>query len=200
MKVTEVSHIFKKDDPQKLKNYRPFSVLLVATKVFERLLHKQMSLHVEEYLSPYLCCYRKELSTQEVLLSLSERLKNVLDKKGYGGAVLMDISKAFDTLNHDLLTAKLHADCFSEEPLQLIKSYLTNRWQMTKVNANFSSWAELLLGGPQWFVLRPLLFNKNINRIFYVTKLTNVCNYADDTTFYACDSDICNLIKRLEHD
>ena len=200
LKAADVSPIFKKDDPQKSKNYRPVSVLPVVSKVFERLLYKQMSLHVEEYLSPYLCGYRKGFSTQQALLSLLERWKNVLDKKGYGGAVLMDLSKAFDTLNHDLLIAKLHAYGFSEESLQLIKSYLTNRWQRTKVNATFSNWTELLQGVPQGSVLGPLLFNIYINDLFYVTELTNVCNYADDTTFYACDSDICDLIKRLEHD
>ena len=55
----------------------------------------------------------------------------------------MDLSKAFDALNHDLLIAKLHAYDFSEESLQLIKSYLTNSWQKTKVNASFSNWTEL---------------------------------------------------------
>ena len=80
-----------------------------------------MSFHVEEYLSPYLCGYRKGFSTQQALLSLLDRWKKVLDKKGYVGAVLMDLSKAFDTLNHDLLIAKLHVYGFSEESLQLIK-------------------------------------------------------------------------------
>ena len=112
----------------------------------------------------------------------------------------MDLSKVFDALNHDLLIAKLHAYGFSEESLQLIKSYLTNRWQRTKVNASFSDWTERLLGVLQGSVLGPLLFNIYINGLFYVTELTNVCNYADDTTLYACDSDICNLIKMLEHD
>ena len=101
----------------------------VVSKVFEILLHKQISLHVEEYLSPYLCGYRKGFSTQQALLSVLERWKNVLDKKGYGAAVLRDLSKAFDTLNHNLLIAKLLACGFSEESVQLIKSYLTNRWQ-----------------------------------------------------------------------
>ena len=107
-KVADVSPIFEKDDPQKSKNYRPVSVLPVVSKAFERLLYKQMSLRVEEYLSPYLCGYRKGFSTQQALLSLLERWKNVLDKKGYGGAVLMDLSKAFDTLRHYLLIAKLY--------------------------------------------------------------------------------------------
>ena len=85
-------------------------------------------------------------------------MENVLDKNGYGGAVLMDLSKTFDTLNHYLLIAKLYAYGFSEEFLQLIKSYLTNRWQRPKVNASFSNWTELLVGVPQGSVLGPLLF------------------------------------------
>ena len=110
----------------------------------------------------YLRGYRKGCSTQQALLSLLERRKNASDKKGYGEAVLMGFFKAFDTLNHDLFIAKLHAYCFSEESLQFIKSYLTNRWQRTKINVSFSNWTELLLGVPQGSVLGPLLFNMYI--------------------------------------
>ena len=123
LKLADVGSIFKKDDLKKSKNYRPVRVLPVISKVFERLLHKQMSFHVEEHLSPYLCGYWTGFSTQQALLSLLERRKKVSDKKEHGGAVLMDLSKAFNTLNHDLLIAKLHAYAFSEESLQLIKSY-----------------------------------------------------------------------------
>ena len=113
----------------------------------------------------------------------------------------MDLSKGVDMLNRDLLIAKLHAYGFSEESLQLIKSYLTNCWQRTKVNVSFSNHTELLLGVPQQgSVLEPLVFNIYINDLFDLTELTNVCNYTNDTTFHACDSDICSLIKRLEHD
>ena len=71
----------------------------------------------------------------------------------------MDLSKAFDAINHDLLIAKLHAYGFSKESLILIKSYFRNRRQRTKVNLSFSSWSELALGEPQGSVLGPLLFN-----------------------------------------
>ena len=71
------------------------------------------------------------------LISLIERWRKSLDNKGYGGAVLMDLSKAFDTLNHDLLIAKLHAYGFDIKTLKLLHSYLTKRWQRTKINSSF---------------------------------------------------------------
>ena len=109
LKVADVSPVFKKDDPLKTKNYRPVSVLPAVSKISERLVHKQMSLHVDRFLSPYLCSYQKGFSTRLALISLLENWKIVLDRKGCAGALLMDLSKAFDTLNHDLLIAKLHA-------------------------------------------------------------------------------------------
>ena len=79
-------------------------------------------------------------------------------------------------------------------------SCLTNRWQRTKFNISFSSGSELLLGVRQGSILGPLLFNIYMNHLFYSTELTNVCNYADDTTFHACDLDLANLINRLKND
>ena len=112
----------------------------------------------------------------------------------------MDLTKALDTINHDLLIAKLHDYRFSEESLKLIKSYLTNRWQRTKLSTGFSKWTEILLRVPQGFALGLFLFNIYINDLFFLAENTNVCIYVDDTTFYACDSDLYNLILRLEHD
>ena len=68
-----------------------------------------MSLHVDRFLSPYLCGYRKGFRTQQALISLLEKWKIVLDRKGYADAVLIDLSKAIDTLNHDVLIAKVYA-------------------------------------------------------------------------------------------
>ena len=127
LKKADVTPIFKKDDPTKAIKYRPVRVLPVVSKVFKSILHKQMSEYINQFLAPYLCGYRQGFNTQQTLVSLIEKCKAILDKNGYAGAVLKDLPKAFDTINHDLLTAKLNAYDFRKISLRLTKSYLSNR-------------------------------------------------------------------------
>ena len=198
MKIADLTPVHKKDVTTKETNYRNISGLAAGSKVFERIMHRQMGEFVNKFLSPYMCGYRKGYSTQHALLVLLEKWRAMLDRKGYAGAILMDLSKAFDTLNHELLIAKLAAYGFDKTSLVLVKSYLTNRWQRTKINNSYSSWSNLITGVPQGSILGPLLFNIYLNDLFYLENDCDVCNFADDTTPYACDTNLESLMSRLE--
>ena len=112
----------------------------------------------------------------------------------------MDLSKAFYTLDLDLLLAKLHGYDFNRDLRKVFNSYLSNRYHGTKIKKSFSLWSKIVFRVPQDSVLGPLLFNIYKNDLFNMTELTYVCNSADDTTFHACGSSLEDLVNRLEHD
>ena len=131
----------------------------------KRIIQKQLLSFVNQHLSPYLCGYRRGFSAQHALASLIEKWKVSFDEKGFAGAVLMDLSKAFYTINHEqLLIAKLHAYGTHKDSLKILLHCLSNHWQRTKINNVFSSWSQLIQGVPQGSV--PILFNIYINDLF----------------------------------
>ena len=127
LKVAEVSPIFKKKDDLDKENYRPVSILPYVSKVFERIMYHQINDYMKDKLSKQLTGFRKNHSTQHCLSCMLEIWKKVLGKGRYICAVFMDLSKAFGTLNHDLLIAKLGEYGFEPDALRYMKSYLKNR-------------------------------------------------------------------------
>ena len=127
-----------------------------------------------------------------VITTLSYFLNwNVEKSVDYGGAIgvlLTDLSKAFDCLSHELLTAKLHSHGSDKRSLVLVYNYLSNRKQNVKNNDSYSSRREILFGVPQGFILRPLLFNIFICDIFYFTEDFEIENYADESTPFSAKS------------
>ena len=148
---------------------------------------------MSEYLPPYLCVYRKGFNTQTALSSLIEKWKQIIDNKGCGANILMDLSKAFDTINHKLLIAKLHAYGVIRESLLIIISYLSDHWQHVKIDSSFSPLWKVTQGVPQRSVLGLLLFYIYLNDLFCALKDIEVCNFADDTTPFVCDLDLVAL-------
>ena len=127
LKLLEVISVYKKLDPLQKKNYRPVSLLPHISKAFERVIHKQMTNYMTDKLAHSITGFRKLLGTQNSLVVMLEKRKGALHKGEYVSELFMDLSKAFDTINHDLLIAKLKAYGFSNEGFNLMKIYLKNR-------------------------------------------------------------------------
>ena len=161
-------------------------------------MHRQISEYFETVLSKFQCGFRKGYSTQDCLLAMVENCKKALDQGNEYGALLTDLSKAFDCLPHDLIVAKLHAYGFSIESLKLINSYLTERKQRVKMNDQFSSWLDIVVGVPQGSILGPLLFNIFLCDMFLFCNDIDFASYADDNTPYCIGKTPEEVINQLE--
>ena len=197
-KYFDIIPVFKKENRSDKSNYRPVSILPSLSKLYERIIFAQMSEYMDKILSKYQCGFRKGISTLHSLIAMIEQWRKTLDKGGGAcGALLTDLSKAFDCMKHDLLIAKLKAYGFNTQSLKLINSYLPGRKHRTKIGSSFSEWLELLVGVPQGSVLGPLFFNIFICDLFLFIEDTSVTSYADDTTPYACEKNSELVISKL---
>ena len=184
LKIAKVILLFEKGDIQSFGNYRPISLLSSVSKVFEKAAYGQLyeyfSSHALFYDSQY--GFRKHHSTELAALELVDRIHKEIDENKIPFSVFLDLSKAFDTLDHDILLHKLQYYGITGIALDWFRSYLTERYQYADYNGASSSMKLLTTGVPQGSILGPLLFIIYMNDIHTVSNNLNFILYAYDTT------------------
>ena len=180
LKAADILPTHKNKDKSDIENYRPVSILPTLSKIYERCMYDQMYKYFDQILSKYQSGFPQGYNTHNCLLVTVEKWKEVLDKDGLGGALLTDLSKAFDCIKHDLMIAKLAAYGFASNSLSFVSSYLNERKQRTKIHNSYSPYAHIACGVPQGSMLRPLLFNINMCDMFFEKYECDIASYDDD--------------------
>lgn len=184
-KISKITPIPKVDHPNEPSDYRPISILAALSKVFENLMMKQVSEHLERenLLSIHQSGFRKGHCTITSCTKLKNDIVTAMHRGEITLAVMADFSKAFDTVDYESLITKLHQLKFSKASMYLLANYLSSRRQFTQVNDNVSQELTVTNGVPQGSILGPILFNIYVSDMSRETD-AELIQYADDTSVY----------------
>ena len=202
MKLAKVTPIYKSGDKTECGNYRPISVISAVAKVFEKLVYRQLSEFLDNYqlLSTNQSGFRTHHSTETTLLCSSNQYLVNMDRGLINGVLFLDLKKAFDTVDHKILIAKLKTYGVQGHALQWFISYLSGRKQVCKINNEISNTANITCGVPQGSNLGPLLFLVYINDLPNCLTSTKASMFADDTNISCCGGSSVEIEQKLNTD
>ena len=163
--MARISPIPKVDNPRENSNFRPISILPVMSKIYEKLVLRQMVTYLSNnaILEPNICAYLKGHSTTTAMLAMRDDTIAAMNKGEITIAVMADFPKAFDTVAYGIVLQKLHHFGFSKHALKWFTSYLSERKQFVQIDDRKSSELEATFGVPQGSILEPVLFNLYVN-------------------------------------
>ena len=202
LKFAEVCPIYKKKDKDKCENYRPISLLSNLSKLFERAMHTRLYDFIESSDKFYdkQFGFRKKYSTNHALLSIVEGIRDKLDNKTFVCGVFIDLEKAFDTVNHQILLKKMEHYGVRGVANKWFASYLSSRKQKVKIDDAYSDFLDVTCGVPQGSILGPLLFLIYINDMRNAVKHSTIHHFADDTNLLCSDKDPSILRFKMNTD
>ena len=186
LKTAKVIPIYKKGDSKSINNYRPISILSTLNKIFEKILYARLVNYIEKFdlFYKYQFGFRTNHSTEHALIEIVDQIRLSIDKNQLTCGIFIDLSKAFDTVDHNILINKLDHYGIRGNALNLFRSYLSNRKQYTVIENNKSQTNNINCGVPQGSVLGPLFF------LLFINDLPNCCPtgkvriFADDTNVF----------------
>ena len=183
MKLAKIVPLHKGDSVLNVSNYRPISLLPIFSKIFERLIYNRLIKFIDDnhVLSKFQFGFQKNKSTEQAVTSIINHIHCARDNGQSAYCIFLDFAKAFDTVNHEILLAKLKHYGILGKPLKLLESYLKNRSQRTEVDGVLSDEGTIIHGVPQSSVLGPLLFLLYINDICESSNIFKFFLFADDT-------------------